>query len=168
MTSNSSAPMKPRRPYLLRAIHEWISDSLCTPHIVVDAGVKGVEVPRQYVKDGKIVLNVSWNATANLRLGNDELTFSGRFGGTSMSLCIPIQAVLAIYARETGQGMIFTDEDVMEAPTPAATSPNLALTSTTKAPADSSIGADNDGDGGERPPPRRPPGGGRAKLKVVK
>ena len=165
--------MKPRRPYLLRAIHEWISDSLCTPHIVVDAGVKGVEVPRQYVKDGKIVLNVSWNATANLRLGNDELTFSGRFGGTSMSLCIPIQAVLAIYARETGQGMIFTDDDVVEAPPPAATSPSLAssspTTGATASPADPSAGADNEGGGGERPPPRRPPGGGgRAKLKVVK
>jgi len=155
--------MKPRRPYLLRAIHEWISDSLCTPHIVVDATVKGVEVPRQYVKDGKIVLNVSWNATANLRLGNDELTFSGRFGGTSMSLCIPIQAVLAIYARETGQGMIFTDEDAAEAPTPA-TAPASAETS---APADAT-GAHDDGGGGDRPPPRRPAGGGRAKLKVVK
>ena len=155
--------MKPRRPYLLRAIHEWISDSLCTPHIVVDATVKGVEVPRQYVKDGKIVLNVSWNATANLRLGNDELTFSGRFGGTSMSLCIPIQAVLAIYARETGQGMIFTDEDVAEAPTPS-TAPT---TTETSAPADATNTHD-DGGGGDRPPPRRPAGGGRAKLKVVK
>ena len=148
--------MKPRRPYLLRAIHEWITDSLCTPHLVVDASAKGVEVPRQYVKDGKIVLNVSWNATANLRLGNEELTFSGRFGGASMSLSIPIQAVLAIYARETGQGMIFTDEDVAEAPSPATTS------------ADDASGANADGGGDDRPPPRRPTGGGRAKLKVVK
>jgi stringent starvation protein B len=150
--------MKPRRPYLLRAIHEWITDSLCTPHIVVDATVKGVEVPRQYVKDGKIVLNISWNATANLRLGNDELTFSGRFGGTSMSLVIPIQAVLAIYARETGQGMIFTDEDAPEAATPASTSADGRPSSADDAP------AKPDGDG-DRPPPR---GGGRAKLKVVK
>src|SRR5512147_2459055 len=109
-------PMKPRRPYLLRAIHEWISDSLCTPHIVVDATMAGVEVPRQYVKDGKIVLNVSWSATANLRLGNDEVSFSGRFGGVSMSVRVPIHAVLAIYARETGQGMIFADDDVDAAP----------------------------------------------------
>ena len=154
--------MKPRRPYLLRAIHEWITDSLCTPHIVVDATVKGVEVPRQYVKDGKIVLNVSWNATANLRLGNDELTFSGRFGGTSMSLCIPIQAVLAIYARETGQGMIFTDEDAVEAPTPGSSTTTGEDSTSTE-----SSGAHDEG-GGDRPPPRRPPGGGRAKLKVVK
>jgi stringent starvation protein B len=103
--------MKPRRPYLLRAIHEWISDSLCTPHIVVDANAPGVEVPRGYAKDGKIVLNVSWNATANLKLGNDELSFSGRFGGASMAVRVPLQAVLAIYARETGQGMIFAEDD---------------------------------------------------------
>jgi stringent starvation protein B len=91
--------MKARRPYLLRAIHEWISDSLCTPHLVVDANAGDVEVPRPYVKDGKIVLNVSWSATANLRLGNEDVTFSGRFGGVSMSVRVPIHAVLAIYAR---------------------------------------------------------------------
>jgi len=102
--------MKSRRPYLLRAMHEWISDSQCTPHLVVDAGVTGVEVPRQYVQDGKIVLNVSWNATAQLQIGNDELSFSGRFGGASMHVRIPIGAILAIYARETGQGMVFADE----------------------------------------------------------
>jgi stringent starvation protein B len=102
--------MKSRRPYLLRAMHEWISDSQCTPHLVVDAGATGVEVPRQYVQDGKIVLNVSWSATAQLQLGNDELSFSGRFGGASMQVRVPIAAVLAIYARETGQGMIFADD----------------------------------------------------------
>jgi stringent starvation protein B len=91
-------------------MHEWISDSGCTPHVVVDAGVPGVDVPRQYVKDGKIVLNVSWSATAQLTLGDDELSFSGRFGGASMLVRVPMAAVLAIYARETGQGMIFSDE----------------------------------------------------------
>ena len=139
--------MKARRPYLLRAIHEWISDSLCTPHIVVDANMKDVEVPRQYVKDGKIVLNVSWNATANLRLGNDEVSFSGRFGGVSLSVRVPIEAVLAIYARETGQGMIFSDEDAK--PTPPGDGPEPAP------------GAASDGkpaDAGKR----------RARLKVVK
>jgi stringent starvation protein B len=110
--------MKSRRPYLLRAMHEWISDSQCTPHLVVDAGVTGVEVPRQYVQDGKIVLNVSWNATAQLQIGNDELSFSGRFGGASMQVRIPIGAVLAIYARETGQGMVFADES--DQPPPAS------------------------------------------------
>ena len=135
--------MKARRPYLLRAIHEWISDSLCTPHVVVDANAAGVEVPRQFVKDGKIVLNLSWSATANLRLGNDEISFSGRFGGASMSVPVPLLAVLAIYARETGQGMIFGEDD---APASAA-------------PPD-----------GDEPPPTPPPAGGnkRAKLKVIK
>jgi stringent starvation protein B len=152
-------PMKARRPYLLRAIHEWISDSLCTPHLVVDAHAAGVEVPRQYVKDGKIVLNVSWNATANLRLANDEVSFSGRFGGVSMSVRVPIVAVLAIYARETGQGMIFADDDAGE-PSTAATD---AGTSPATAPGDDK-GPDDDGT-----PPRKPPtGNGRARLKVVK
>ena len=135
--------MKARRPYLLRAIHEWISDSMCTPHLVVDADVADVEVPRQYVKDGKIVLNVSWNATANLRLGNDEVSFSGRFGGASMSVRVPVGAVLAIYARETGQGMIFGEE-------------------TDGPPA-------SPGQPPETPPPAPvKPSAGRAKLKVVK
>ena len=116
MTATSSVPMSPRRPYLLRAIHEWISDSNCTPHIVVDATHPGVEVPRQYVKDGKIVLNVSWTATAQLKMANDQVSFSGRFGGASMQVHIPIAAVLAIYARETGQGMIFSEDDVGPAP----------------------------------------------------
>jgi stringent starvation protein B len=121
-THPSDPPMKARRPYLLRAIHEWITDSMCTPHIVVDAGMAGVEVPRQFVKDGKIVLNVSWTATANLRLTNEGVSFSGRFGGASMAVTVPIAAVLAIYARETGQGMIFSDTDVDPAG-PPGTSP---------------------------------------------
>lgn len=108
--------MKPRRPYLLRAMHEWISDSGCTPHIVVDAAVAGVEVPRQYVRDGKIVLNISWNATAQLRMEEQEISFSGRFGGVGMNVRVPIDAVLAIYARETGQGLIFSEGE--DAPTP--------------------------------------------------
>jgi len=132
--------MKSRRPYLLRAMHEWISDSQCTPHLVVDAGVVGVEVPRQYVQDGKIVLNVSWTATAQLQIGNEELSFSGRFGGASMHVRVPMAAVLAIYARETGQGMVFgeeTDQPPSEPPP-------------------------------QQPEPPSKPTAGRAKLKVVK
>jgi stringent starvation protein B len=134
--------VKSRRPYLLRAMHEWISDSNCTPHLVVDAGVAGVEVPRQFVQDGKIVLNVSWTATAQLHIGNDELSFSGRFGGASMQVRVPVGAVLAIYARETGQGMIFAEEP--ETPPPGG-SPDP-----------------------ERQEPAAKPAAGRAKLKVVK
>jgi stringent starvation protein B len=135
--------LKSRKPYLLRAMHEWISDSDCTPHIVVDAGVAGVEVPRQYVRDGKIVLNVSWNATAHLTMGATEVGFSGRFGGVGMTVRIPIDAVLAIYARETGQGMIFADDEGSPAPAPPTDTPPPE-------------------------PPQKPAGGGRAKLKVVK
>jgi stringent starvation protein B len=143
--------VKSRRPYLLRAIHEWICDSDCTPHIVVDAGMTGVDVPRQYVRDGKIILNVSWNATAQLKIGNDELSFSGRFGGASMIVRVPVDAVLAIYARETGQGMIFADEEAGSAPqaSAAATQEGMAPES---APTE--------------PPPK--PAGPRPKLKVVK
>ena len=143
--------MKARRPYLLRAIHEWICDSGCTPHVVVDAGIQGVEVPRQYVKEGKIVLNVSWDATAGLRLGNDELTFSGRFGGVSMSVRVPMVAVLAIYARESGQGMIFAEDDADPRPPGAR-----ASTSDTTPPREPSPTSSGSGDGR------------RARLKVVK
>jgi len=108
--------VKSRRPYLLRAMHEWITDSDCTPHIVVDAGIQGVQVPRAFVQDGKIILNISWRATANLRMDESAVTFSGRFGGSSMDVYVPIEAVLAIYARETGQGMIFTEEDATPPP----------------------------------------------------
>jgi stringent starvation protein B len=109
--------LKPRRPYLLRALHEWISDSGETPHIVVDAAAEGVVVPRQYVKDGKIVLNVSFSATSALKLGNDAVSFEARFGGASFQVHVPVRAVLGIYARETGQGMIFPEGDADPDPT---------------------------------------------------
>jgi stringent starvation protein B len=130
-------------------MHEWITDSGCTPHVVVDANAEGVEVPRQYVRDGKIVLNLSWSATSQLRLTNDEVTCQGRFGGTSMTVRLPISSVLAIYARETGQGMIFTDEEA--GPTPEGPAPS----------SDAPAAGDQPGSGGG--PTRR-----RAKLKVVK
>lgn len=104
-------PTKSRRPYLLRAMHEWITDSEQTPHIVVDATLQGVEVPRQYVQGGKIILNVSHSATSGLMLGNDTVRFRARFGAATYDVCVPIAAVLGIYARETGQGMIFSDAD---------------------------------------------------------
>ncbi len=111
--------MKARRPYLLRALHEWITDSGETPHIVVDATAEGVTVPRQYVKEGKIVLNVSLTATQMLTLGNDFVSFEARFGGMSHAVRIPVRAVLGIYARETGQGMIFPEGDAEPDPTDA-------------------------------------------------
>jgi stringent starvation protein B len=105
------APLKSRRPYLLRAMHEWISDNQQTPHIVVDASMPGVEVPRQYVQGGKIILNVSLSATSGLSLGNDFVRFRARFGAVTQDVSVPIAAVLGVYARETGQGMIFSEAD---------------------------------------------------------
>lgn len=106
-----SASVTSRRPYLLRAMHEWISDNAQTPHVVVDAEFAGAEVPRQFVKDGKIILNVSHAATSGLALGNEWLEFNARFGGVTRHVKVPIKAVLGIYARETGHGMIFSEQE---------------------------------------------------------
>jgi stringent starvation protein B len=102
-------------------MHEWISDSNQTPHIVVDASMEGVEVPRQYVQGGKIILNVSSNATSMLSLGNEIVRFRARFGAATYDVSVPIAAVLGIYARETGQGMIFSEADT---PAPPPTPPS--------------------------------------------
>jgi stringent starvation protein B len=102
-------------------MHEWMADNGYTPHLVVDARREGVHVPAQHVQDGKIVLNVSHSATRELSLGNDFVSFEARFGGVSQRLEIPVDAVLGIYARETGQGMIFGDDD---SPPPAGPPPN--------------------------------------------
>jgi stringent starvation protein B len=99
-------------------MHEWMVDSGHTPHIVVDASRDGVQVPAEQVKDGKIVLNVSYSATRGLSLGNDTVTFEARFGGVSRRLEIPVAAVLGIYARETGQGMLFPADDDTPPPAP--------------------------------------------------
>jgi stringent starvation protein B len=112
----------PKRPYLLRAMHEWVSDSQHTPHIIVDAERPGVTVPRSYVKDGKIVLNLSLTATQNLSLGNEWIEFGARFAGVVQFIRVPIAAVLGIYARETGEGMVFSDQDLGPEPPPTPAS----------------------------------------------
>ncbi len=111
-----------RRPYLVRAMHEWISDNLQTPHLIVDATFAGVDVPPQYVKDGKIVLNISHSATQDLHLGNDAVGFRARFGGAPMIVTVPIAAVLGIYSRESGDGMLFGGDENSE-PDPDNPSP---------------------------------------------
>lgn len=116
MGSAPTASVTARRPYLLRAMHEWISDNRQTPHLVVDAEAEGVDVPRQFVKDGKIILNVSHHATTGLKLGNESIEFTARFSGAARAVHIPIRAVLGIYARESGQGMIFNDNDLSPDP----------------------------------------------------
>ncbi|ARU58706.1 starvation protein B [Oleiphilus messinensis] len=102
--------MNPSRPYLLRALNEWILDNHLTPYVVVDAGIKGVEVPSDYVSNGQIVLNISPGAVKGLLISNDALEFSARFGGVPMQVYVPVQAVMAIYAKENGQGMVFGAE----------------------------------------------------------
>ncbi|MDX5406133.1 MAG: ClpXP protease specificity-enhancing factor [Chromatiaceae bacterium] len=103
--------MTANRPYLLRAFYDWIVDNNCTPYLVVDATVHGVKVPMQFVQNGQIVLNTAPTAVGNLQLGNDAVTFSARFGGQPFALYIPLNAVLAIYARENGAGTVFTLEE---------------------------------------------------------
>ena len=102
----------PKRPYLLRAMHQWIAECGHTPHVIVDAAREGAEVPRAYIKEGKIVLNLSEGATQRLRLGNDEVEFDARFAGVFHHVRFPVSAVLGIYARETGEGMVFSEQDL--------------------------------------------------------
>ena len=119
-----------RRPYLLRAMHEWMGDAGFTPHIIVDAGRDGVEVPSAYIKDGKIVLNVSVTATQRLQLLNHAIEFDARFVGVVHRVRVPMAAVLGIYARETGEGMVFNEAEP-EAPPPADRAPSSAVSNGT-------------------------------------
>ena len=112
-------------------MHEWMMDNDFTPHIVADATANGLKIPNEHVKEGKIVLNVSHSATRGLVLGNDEIAFEARFGGVAQEVRVPVQAVLGIYARETGQGMVFAAEDSPQpgddAPPGAASRPVLKI-----------------------------------------
>lgn len=100
-------------------MHEWMGDNGHTPHIVVDATIDGVTVPREHVKDGKIILNISHSAAHNLKLSNDAVSFRARFSGVPFDVWVPIASVLGIYAKETGQGMIFSHgADQPEPPDP--------------------------------------------------
>ena len=109
-------------------MHEWITDNQQTPHIVVDASQEGVEVPRQFVQSGKIILNISYSATNGLTMGNDAVRFHARFGSVTYDVMVPVLAILGIYARETGQGMIFSENDAPTDPNappqPPATPPS--------------------------------------------
>lgn len=133
--------MTPSRPYLVRAIYEWLNDNNCTPHVLIDARQSGVQIPQGFANDGQIVLNIAPGAVRDLFISNDGLSFSARFGGVPMQVYAPMYAVMAIYARENGQGMFFDAEDV----TVAEESPS------------------------EDPPPEpTPPAGKRPSLRVVK
>lgn len=116
------------RPYLVRALYEWCTDNGFTPYVAVLVD-ESVQVPREYVKDGEIVLNISFDATQRLELTNDFISFKARFGGVARDIHVPMDRVVAIYARENGQGMAFPQ------PVPGATAPSAAAdTPTTDTP----------------------------------
>ena len=119
--------MTSSRPYLLRAVYEWITDNDLTPQIVVDAQQEQVRVPTAYVREGKIVLNISSTAVRGLSLGNEWVEFSARFGGTPRDVVVPVRAVLAIMARENGTGMSFTDPGDDRPPPESRRRPSLKV-----------------------------------------
>jgi stringent starvation protein B len=98
------------KPYLVRALYEWIVDNDCTPYIIVNAEATDVEVPRQYVEEGRIILNVSEDAVRDLQITNDSLEFNARFNGVATQVYTPVSAILAIYAQENGHGMVFSED----------------------------------------------------------
>jgi len=111
--------MTPLKPYLIRAIYEWIVDNDFTPYLLVNAEIEGTLVPQSFVQDGRIVLNLRPQAVQGLVLGNDEVLFSARFGGKPMGVRVPMRAVLALYAQENGRGMVFdAEEDDEQPPSP--------------------------------------------------
>ena len=103
--------MKSRRPYLVRAVYEWIVDNQCTPYILVHANTPSVNIPLQFVQEGRIVLNISQSAVRDFMMDNEVICFSARFAGQPRTVHIPIRTVLAIYAKENGQGMFFDSVD---------------------------------------------------------
>lgn len=122
--SDDAPAMSSHRPYLLRALNEWIADNDMTPHLLVDATRPGVQVPAHAVNDGKVVLNIAARAVASLAIDNDSVSFTARFGGVSHAVFVPISAVLAIYARETGQGMALPEEVASSGPHDAPPGPD--------------------------------------------
>ena len=154
ITGEAVMTMTSSRSYIARALYEWILDNDCTPYILVDANRQGVEVPREFVRDGQIVLNVSPSAVRALVMGNDVITFDGRFGGEALTITVPIEAMMAIYARENGQGMVFEAAGEVE-PEVEDDAPIIEEVSDTDTPS-------------EPPEPTRPPRTGRPNLKVIK
>jgi stringent starvation protein B len=136
-----------RRPYLIRAIYDWATDNAFTPHLLVAADVENVIVPREYVQEGRITLNVSPMAVQNLDLHSDPIWFSARFGGRSFEVQVPVGAVLAVFARENGEGIVFGD---IESGPPGDGEPQPTETA------------------GKSETPAKPKAGSRSHLRVVK
>lgn len=162
--------MTSHRPYLLRALYEWIADNGMTPHLLVDATRPLVQVPLHAVKDGKIVLNIAERAASRLEMSNDTIGFSARFGGVSHSVSVPVGAVLAIYARETGQGMALPDDalanedqEQVDLAGDADSASPASLSAVPSSPATSEDEGSGDDDGPASPSPRR-----AGHLRIVK
>jgi len=165
------------RPYLLRALHDWCTDNGFTPYIAVSVG-PGVQVPMEYVKNNEIVLNVGFDATSSLQLGNETIEFKARFGGVAREIIVPVDHVVAIYARENGQGMAFpmpTEGSTQGSPAEAerAAPRGLRLASSdTQPPAVPRLAEAQFSEPAQAEPPEPPdpatPGGGRPTLKRVK
>ena len=166
------------RPYLIRALHEWCTDNGFTPYLAVHV-TAGVQVPMEYVKANEIVLNVGFEATSSLSLGNEFVEFKARFGGVSREIVVPVDHVVAIYARENGQGMAFPAPAAVAgagaggATPPAATEParaGLRLAGRQDGAADEALVAPpvQAGAAAPLPEPPAPPSGGRPKLKRIK
>ena len=151
----SDAELPSTRPYLIRALYDWCSENGFTPYVAVKVD-NTVQVPREYVQGDEIVLNVSMDATSSLKLGNEFIEFKARFGGKPRDIMVPIQRVMAIYARENGQGMAFPVSDNGE-------TANSPLTSVTAVSAQD--GTELQGDEPTPTPPTTPP---RPFLKRIK
>ena len=155
------------RPYLIRALYEWCSDNGLTPYVAVQVD-ETVQVPREYVKNNEIVLNISPDATSSLKLGNDFIEFKARFGGVAREILVPVHRVIAIYARENGQGMAFPSPP---GPSAAGPVPSDSPTGTALVLAQGSPASDQTGSGEEGPPdpdPPKPVKSGRPALKRIK
>jgi len=159
------------RPYLIRALYEWCTDNGFTPYVAVLAD-DSVKVPREYVKDGEIVLNISFDATSSLKLGNDFIEFKARFGGIAREIMVPVGRVIAIYARENGQGMAFPLSVAQEGEPQAE--PGLeSVPDDAGQPAEIEakpvqLASVETGRGGDEPDPPRPSAATRPALKRVK
>lgn len=165
------------RPYLIRALYEWCTDNGLTPYVAVRVD-ESVQVPREFVHEGEIVLNISYDATSALQLGNDFIEFKARFGGKPRDILVPVGRVIAIYARENGQGMAFpAPVDGLVAPVSSASlAPTAGAAVVEDAPSvavDERVvqlvpSADADASAGDAPRPTPGPAGGRPSLKRVK
>jgi stringent starvation protein B len=154
------------RPYLIRALHDWCTDNGFTPYIAVHVD-HAVQVPMEYVNNNEIVLNIGFDATSSMELGNEFIQFKARFGGVAREIIVPVDHVVAIYARENGQGMAFPAPDAAPAPARQASSaalpePRRGLHLASEAPDASAASPDDE------PPPDTPSPGGRPALKRVK